>query len=467
MVRRESLRRSPRHAKNHVAPHVERPLKVAVSGADTAVVRLERLVIDSGEHTLATDFHPKLTVIGGLNGAVREALAAEVIDSLAGARPGVHLELESRGRSLTVFRPSGGRHRVIDTESVRDVTEDHLGPDGTIDLFATIGVDRALARRTIRLTRDDLVLQGGSDAAIARLAAVDQHLLWAAAERLESAEEKLGDVSAHTGASSADANLVDVVEQRHADLVKATESYERIRLISLTIADVGAIAGLTLAFTDGRSSIPFLALAVAGALLGLFYRRSVSEAQRAERDVLAEAGADSYSAFHLERVSQLLDDDAERRRFMEAVSLRHTAEDGWRELADDIPLTFARDHEPNIRAAAELQRGLDGHHHSAPTGTQIPADLSAELAQALLTRIQAVRALTADGDTLPLVVDDPFEGLDASMKPLLLEMLSASAGDPQLIVLTADADVTSWARVESLTGELAVVEPTLRSSVTA
>ncbi len=442
-------------------------LKVASIGADTGVVRLERLVIDSGEHTLATDFHPKLTVIGGLNHTAREALAGEVIDALAGARPGVHLELESRGRSLTVFRPSGGRHRVIDTESVRDVTEQHLGADGTIDLFATIGVDRTLARRTIRLTRDDLVLEGGTDAAVAHLAAVDQHLLWAAAERLEAAEDRLGDVSANAGTSSADANLVDIVEQRHADLVRATQSYERIRLISLTIADIGAIAGVTLAITDGRSGIPFLALAVVGVLLGLFYRRSVSKAEKAERAVLAEAGADTYSAFHLERVSQLLDDDVERRRFMEAVSVRHRAEDGWRELAGDVSLTFARDHEPNIRAAAELQRGLGGLQNLSSSAPDVAPDLSAELAQALLSRIEAVRALTGDGDTLPLVVDDPFEGLDASMKPLLLEMLSASAGDPQLIVLTADADVTSWARLESMTGELAVVEPTLRSSVTA
>ena len=262
----------------------------------------------------------------------------------------------------------------------------------------------------------------------------------------------------------ADAGLVDQVEERHAALVQATESYDRIRLISLTIADVGAIAGLTLMITEGTAGLPFVVLALAGIFLGLFYRRSVKAAELAERDVLTEAGVDSYSTFHLERVSRLLDDDAERRRFMEAVSVRHHADDAWRELAGDVSLAFAREQEPNIRAAAELQQGTG---RRATSTSAIPPDVSSELAQALLSRIEAVRALTAEGDTLPLIVDDPFADLAPEMKPLLLEMLSSAAGAPQLIVLTADHDVTSWARHEAACGRLAVVEPTVRSSVPA
>lgn len=432
--------------------------------ADTHGVRLERLVIDSGEHTFATDFHPKLTLIGGLRQAAREALAGEVIDALSGARPGIHLELESGGRSLTVFRPSSGKHRVIDTESVEDVTHEHLGPDGDIDLFASVGVDRALARRTIRLTRDDLVVRGGADAAVAQLAAIDQHALWSAADRLEAADEALEDASADAGTSMADSALVDEVEARHAALVEATEAFDRIRLISLTIADVGAIAGLALMLMEGRAGAPFLALALMGTVLALYYRRSVNLAEKAEREVLTKAGADSYSTFHLERVAKLLDDDAGRRRYMQAVSAHRHAEDEWMAVAGDVSVTFAREHEPNIRAAARLQQGAG---IAQPASKAIPADVSAELAQALLSRIDAVRALSPRDEALPLIVDDPFEGLDAAMKPVLLEMLTAAAGSPQLIVLTADVDVTSWARSAAMGGELAVVEPTVRSAVGA
>jgi hypothetical protein len=42
---------------------------------------------------------------------------------------------------------------------------------------------------------------------------------------------------------------------------------------------------------------------------------------------------------------------------------------------------------------------------------------------------------------------------------MLLELLGRSAGDPQIVFLTEDDDVASWARLEALTGELALIEP--------
>jgi hypothetical protein len=55
--------------------------------------------------------------------------------------------------------------------------------------------------------------------------------------------------------------------------------------------------------------------------------------------------------------------------------------------------------------------------------------------------------------------DDPFRDLDPSVKPLLLELLGRSAGDPQIVFLTEDEHVASWARLEALTGEVALIEP--------
>ena len=426
-------------------------------------MRLERLIIDSGEHTLAADFHPKLTVIGGLDPASREALAGELLDSLAGARPGVHLELQTGGRNLTVFRPAGGRHRVVDTDSVTDVTDDYRGPDGSIDLFAALNVDRTLARNTMRLTRDDLTLRGATDELVARLSRVDQSELWDAALGLKTADETLARVSSDAGTSATDVAIVDAVEEKHAALVAATESYERIRLISLTIADVGLIAGI-FRLTDAGvgSAIPFFVLAVIGIVLGLFYRRNVGEAQAAEREVLTTAGADDYASFHLERVSALLDSDNERRKFMAAVGEHRHAAERWSAIAGDISLAFALQHQAKIRAAADFHRGVGAIQFLSEDAPHVSSDVTAELAQALLNRVEAVRALTSGDETLPLVVDDPFGGLDPSLKPMLLEMLSSTAGSPQLVVLTADEDVTSWARIESLTGELAVVEPSLQ-----
>jgi hypothetical protein len=441
-------------------------LKRSARRADVDSVRLERLVIGSGAQTLSTDFHPELTVVGGLSASTREALAGELVDALAGGRPGVHLEVHAGGRSLTVFRPETGRHRVIDTDSVRDVTEEHLGPDGEIDLFAAAGADRALARRTIRLTEDDLVPERESDAWIARLAATDQEALWDTAVRCRAAERLLEQASADGGVSVDDAPIVREIEERHAALVAATDSYERVRLIALTIGTVGALGAVGTANLEGpAAALPLLLVALFGVVLGLRYRRAVDDAARAERNVLRQAGADDYSSFHYERVSTLLDTDQERRAFMRSVGDHRRAMAAWAEVAGPVSLPFALDHERDVRAAAEVHARLGSHR--SPAGDVAHGEgVAAELAQAILARVRAVRALTP-GDTLPLIVDDPFEGLEPSMKSALLEVLAAHAGNPQVVVVTADRDVISWAQGEARRGRLAFTGPTISDGAIA
>ncbi len=431
-------------------------------------MQLERLVIDSGGHTFAADFHPRFTVIGELAQAARAALVGEVIDSLGGAKPGVHLELQTGDRSLTVFRPANGRHRVIDTGSVDDVTAGYLGNDGSIDLFASVGVDRALAQRAIRLTSDDLVLRGATDEYVSQLAATDQEVLWETAMRLQSANQLLEHVSASSGATATDVELLDAVEEKHAELVAATENYDKIRLVSLTVADIGAIVGLALAFSDNTiSALPFLLMAITGVVLALAFRRNVARAQDNERHALSFAGAEDYASFHVERVSALLDSDAERRRFMEAVSGHRKASEEWKAIAGDISLAFALDHTDQIRLSADVQHGVRSLQHLSGTAPVVSADTTAELAQALLNRIEAIRALTPGDEVLPMVVDDAFEDLEPTVKPMLLDMLWASSGAPQVILLTADEDVLSWARMEAMTGQVSVVEPSVTVNAAA
>lgn len=425
-------------------------------------MRLERLVVGTGDRTLAADLHPRLTVIGGLRPAAREALVGELLDCLAGHRAGVHLELELGGRDLAVFRPAGQRHRVIDTGSVVDVTGEHLGPDGDIDLFAALGVDRSLARRTMRFGREDLVVRSESDAWIERLAAADQEDLWETAMRCRAAEHLLEQAAAG-GLTVDDAPIVHEIEERHAALVAATDTYERIRLIALTIGTVGALGAIGMLNIEGRmGAVPFLLVALAGVALALRYRRSVDDASRAEREVLRRAGAEDYTSFHYERVSALLDTDRDRRRFMQAVGDHRRATAAWAELAGPVPLGFALEHERDIRRAA----GGDGSGTAAPAPTWADDGASAELAAVVRGRLDAVRALTSGPDVLPLVVDDAFEGLAPQLKPGLLRLLAARSTDQQVIVVTADDDVAAWARDHAAGGgDLAILEPTITVDV--
>jgi ABC-type lipoprotein export system ATPase subunit len=80
-----------------------------------------------------------------------------------------------------------------------------------------------------------------------------------------------------------------------------------------------------------------------------------------------------------------------------------------------------------------------------------------DLAHVLVTRLAELRSVAGEG--VPLLLDDPFQQLDRSVKPLLLELLGRSAGEPQIVFLTEDEDVASWARLEALTGDVALIEP--------
>ena len=93
------------------------------------------------------------------------------------------------------------------------------------------------------------------------------------------------------------------------------------------------------------------------------------------------------------------------------------------------------------------------------TAPELDDDTTTDLAHALVGRLTRLRSLGATGESFPLILDEPFEGLDRNVKPALLELLSRAAGAPQVLVLTEDEDIASWARLEVLTGELSIVEP--------
>ena len=83
----------------------------------------------------------------------------------------------------------------------------------------------------------------------------------------------------------------------------------------------------------------------------------------------------------------------------------------------------------------------------------------ARLTRAIVCRLGAVRVLGRGQEGFPLVLDEPFADVEAATKPMLLELLSRTAGSPQIVLLTDDEAVASWARLEALSGELAILEP--------
>ena len=143
---------------------------------------------------------------------------------------------------------------------------------------------------------------------------------------------------------------------------------------------------------------------------------------------------------------------------MDVAGARRQALAEWQQLAGDIPVDWALANREEIQEASRLRREVDalGVASRRPPPT-CPATSPAS--SPTCSSPAWPRCAPLAGEGMPLLLDDPFQQLDPSVKPLLLELLGRSAGEPQIVFLTEDEDVASWARLEALTGEVALIEP--------
>lgn len=421
-------------------------------------MRVERLVIEAGDNTFTLDLHPRLTIVAGMGQVERESLIGEMVGALGGSRPGVHVELEERsGRHLAVFRPTAGRHRVVDVDLARDVTAELADEDGRCDLLEHLGLDSAGARRSMCFDSGDLVTSSDHGRSIEVLAGLDQRRLWPAAEALHQAEDDLSTEAEALGTSPEDAAIIDTVEARHFAVERAADSFEATRRRTFYIGGFSSLATIPGVLLAGAAGLAFLAIATIALAASLLAWARLIRANKAEEAALRDAGANSYLGFQLERVNALLGDDSNRLALMGRAGTRRDALADWQQLAGDIPVGWALEHREEIQAAARLRREVDALGALSSGVPALADDRTDELARALVTRLAEARSVAGEG--VPLLLDDPFAKLDTSMKPLLLELLGRSAGEPQIVFLTADEDVASWARLEALTGEMALIEP--------
>lgn len=421
-------------------------------------MRIERLVIEAGDSTLQLDLHPRLTVVAGMGEIERASLLGEVIGALAGSRSGVHVEVEERsGRHLAVFRPATGRARVVDVDAARDVTAELQDPSGSCDLLQRLGLDRASARQVMRLGPADLATSTDHSEAIEVLAGLDQKRVWSAADALQRAEGDLTSEAEAIGSGPEDAAMIEEVEARHLAVERAADTVESTRKRTFWIGGIAATATVPATALAGRAGLGLLAIAALSVTMSLAARLRLTRAARAEERALADAGAASYLGFQLQRVNGLLGDDSNRKALMDVAAARRQAQVDWQRVAGDIPLAWALANRAEIEAAAGLRREVDALATISQSAPDLPHDVTAELAQALVARVAHARAVAGEG--LPLILDEPFIDLEPTVKPMLLELLGRSSGDPQIVILTDDEDVASWARLEALTGEVRLLEP--------
>jgi hypothetical protein len=423
-------------------------------------VQFERLVIEAGSNTFSLALHPRLTVIAGLGQLERDSLIGELVGSLSSSRTGVHAELiEDGGRHLAVFRPTGGRHRVVDTDAAKDVSREFTGEDGRIDLLQHHGVDLRRARRKMRFGAPDLSTGTDGAALIHDLADQDQARLWLAAEALRQSDDELQRVAEEVGSTPEDAEVADRIEQRHSRVEAAQERNERFRRKAFFASFGSTVLAVPAAMFLPLAAFPLLAIALVTVLVSVYFRRAVNRAEKAEVEALAEAGAQSYLGFQIQRVNGLLSSDAHRRALTHAAELHRIALTAWHAIAGEVQLDWAMEHREEIMASARVRNDVRAVGAFAHAGPMAEDDRTSDLARVIVARLVEMRTLGVGGESFPLVLDDPFVELQKSTKPALLELLNHTDDAPQLIFLTQDEDVASWARLEALTGALSIVEP--------
>jgi hypothetical protein len=128
----------------------------------------------------------------------------------------------------------------------------------------------------------------------------------------------------------------------------------------------------------------------------------------------------------------------------------------WQDLAGNVPAPWVLSQRDRIRRCAELRAAVDVPSTARP-GTGETSARSAALIAALTTRVADNRARVAGAESLPLFLDDPLAGVDGLDRAPVLELLGRLAGRQQVVVVTADEAVLSWARLEAKVGSLGVI----------
>jgi len=426
-------------------------------------VRYERFEIQTATSRLSLALHPRLTVLAGLGTVEREELIDGFIGALGTNLTGIRAVItQDSGRRLTVSQPEAGHNYVVDVDRSREVTDEFTDGRSRIDLVGhgEIGLHRA--RRVMRLGARDLAA-GTQDAAesalVRRLADVEPEQLWAAAECVRRTEDDLGQVVEAVGSAPEDGAAIDKVEQRHRELEAAQLRHGRMRRRSIGVAIICAAVGIPLAFLSLPAGAALLLSAAVTLLVSFALRSSGRRAADAQAKALADAGAESYLEFRLQPVNGLLSSDQNRKLLRCAAEAHALAIADWKSLAGDIEVGWALEHRDEIVGAARLRHDMSALGAVSSTAPDMEDDRSTELARALVGRLRQLRHFGRDGESFPLILDDPFVGLDAGMQSAVLDLLQHLSGSPQIIFLTQDEDVASWARLEALTGALSLVEP--------
>ncbi len=425
-------------------------------------MKLERISYQYADGTVAAyDFHPRLTVID-VHPAHRRALVEHLVSALTTAAPGVHVEATMDGgpsgapTSVVAFRPYGAAHRVIDVDRGDDLTARYEPEPGRVDLLRGLPVSGEELIRLLVGSASELVLGDPTDRWIAKLAAHDAEHVLSVAAASAGAERELREA---TVAAQATPQLAGAVEHAYDSRERASALQKKHRRVQvLTVACGTAAAGSAVAGAATIGNGPALGLVAVPVVLAigcLRHERKLAKAVEGEYRALDAAGTSSYADLDRLAASTGLDDQAVRARLVNAAERYRSTTATWQDLAGDIPAPWAIAQAERLRASAALRAALQPLPSAASTDGLTS---SAALLDGLARRAEAIAERTGGREALPLLLDDPIEGLAWEEKVPVLEVLGRLSERQQLILATDDPDVLGWARLEAIAGTVGVVD---------
>jgi hypothetical protein len=182
-------------------------------------------------------------------------------------------------------------------------------------------------------------------------------------------------------------------------------------------------------------------------------RQNARPADEVEAD-LSRLEAAVAAARRPEWVDEITPADAEEPDVEDLTRRRQLAyaeyTDAKRGLPDLERLADRRD------ALARRVAVLEGHGQTGDRDVSIDAF---DLEQLLLARMAAARRVGPAGETVPLILNEPFEHIHGDRKWAILEAVERLSGSVQLAYLTDDVDTIVWARRRAAAGHIGLLEP--------
>lgn len=421
-------------------------------------MRFSRLVIEAGQDTVSLSIDPRLTVVAGVSAPVREVLADELLGGLDGSRSGTHLEMaEDQGRIWKVIRPGDRPHRVVESSGGLDITDEFSAPDGRVDVLGAHGIGADEARRVLHLDREALTSSPPLDPVIAQLAEVNQAELWSLAARVRVTDDEVRSLQQLSEDRIENADAVAKIERKHQSLETVIRQDQLVQRNLMRFTLFSLIGATAVGLAGSAQMYPLLAISAITGCLAAVYRARVARAERSEQSALADAGSKSYLGFVVKQVDGMMTGTEHRKRLMSAAEDHRSAAMAWTQRVGSVSVEWALEHQREINEAARINHELKLLQEDQ--NNLWMDDATTSLTRSLVASINRLRHIGRAGESFPLLLDDPFQGLDTGAKSTLMDLIARAAGSPQILVFTDDVDITNWARRNESRGGVSLVEP--------